>query len=214
MEDFKELDQFKSDWKNLKVDKKYSNKEIFSMLKRKSTSAVRWIFLLSVIELVLGVVALSFIGFSQYHKDTVKALGDWSIPYEGLMIIAYIITFYFIYKFFIAFKKIKVESSVQALSKQIINFRKTVMQYIYFNLGMGLIITPFAIARTLGMLNPEDQEKLQDPNTFWAFVLMVVLVVIIYFVFIVLYFYLVYGTFLRRLKNNLIALKEVKKDTN
>ena len=51
-------------------------------------------------------------------------------------IVGYVIIVYFIFKFYLNYKKINTTDSARALMKKIITTRKTVMQYVWFNLGL------------------------------------------------------------------------------
>ena len=93
-----ELEILKKDWK--KVDSRYpklSYDDIYKMILKKSSSIVKWIFIISILEFVFWTV----ISFALKDADFNKKFESYNaqnimIPF---MILGYIILAYFFYKF-------------------------------------------------------------------------------------------------------------------
>lgn len=213
-----DLDRLKKIWtEQIGEEENYTSGRIFAMLKTKSSSSVRWIFIISLIELLVGVSFLIYAGFqmdfTHHHHRLISVFGDtWTFVYEGMNILVYVVTIYFIIQFFNHYRKIKVQSSVANLSKQIVNFRKQVNQYIWFNLAMFTLLFPFSVGLGKGDFVRGYIEGFQSSHGAGAEVAepsvsLLILVSIVCFVLLLglflLYYRFVYGTFLSRLKENL-----------
>jgi hypothetical protein len=137
-----ELDLLKQDWKKRENEfRQYNEKEIYEMLHKKSSSIVKWIFIISVLELAL------WIGLSLFMKksgtlDDFKAIDkiDFLTISE---VISYAIIIFFIALFYINYRKINTTSSVNELIKSIIRTRKTVQTYIKVVIGYTILSTFF-----------------------------------------------------------------------
>lgn len=138
--------------------------------------------------------------------NTLQTSSDY-IPYvyRALNIIVLIVSIIFVYYFFKSYRKIQVQSSVMDLTKQIINFRKRVNYFIYFNLGIFLIIFSILIFIILSSSYSFDWISM---NGFFVFI-SIASIFAICFGLLYLYYYLIYGIFLRRLKQNIKDLKSV-----
>ncbi len=203
------LDSLKKAWKSQVEEKKYSSDEIFKMLKRKSISSVKWVFIISLIELFLTVIAYIFMfsnfSITDYHEELMKSMGYWGVVYEILSFFVYGVTFLFIYFFFKIYKSIKVQSSIKDLSQDIISFRRLVNYFIYFNLIMIFVLIGIAIVPMLSS-NPELADVEWTSSTGIGIIVGMTLTLFVFIGLSWLYYYIVYGTFQRRLKRNLREL--------
>ena len=127
-----ELELLKKDWQENQKFPKLSKQEIYALLHKKSSSIVKWIFILSLIEFGFWTVLALFMKdteaqqrFDSYEMDHIM------IPF---MVIGYLILGYFFVTFYKNYKKISSTDSVKLLMKNILNTRKTVKQYVLFNL--------------------------------------------------------------------------------
>lgn len=207
------LDSFKEAWKSQSSEKTYEYQDIFNMLKRKSITSVKWIFIVSLIEISIAVVMYIYM-FSndeiyRLHLQLLDDIGNFAYVFEVITFIVYGITGYFIYKFYKSYKQIKVQSSVKELSNDIINLRKTVNQFIYFNCIVLFIVC-------LLLIIPQMQQLAQDEGILWTSskgLTIIGLTAAIFLVslgFLWLYYFIVYGTFQRRLKRNLKELNNLE----
>jgi type II secretory pathway component PulF len=121
---------------------------------------------------------------------------------------------YFIYKFYTNYKKINATDSINHLLKNILNSRKTVKQYVNYNLLMiGFILIVAFVAQT--MYEPKLQEIIHkfgsNSNKGYVIVFGIYFVFILVFTFIIWLFYrLIYGFLMRRLKQNYNELQKIE----
>lgn len=210
-----ELELLKKDWKK-QGDKlpKLTHKELYSMLLKKSSSIVKWIFIISLLEFVFWtILSLSLKGtesmarFEEYGADTI---------FIGLSIVSYIILAYFFYRFYMNYKNISATDDVRSLMKNILRTRKTVKQYVGFNL-IFLFISTFTI---LGIQFNKDEQMLSvmeqasangELFKFYATTILATLIVLgIAIGLILLLYYLIYGILLKRLNKNYDELKKLE----
>ncbi|PHR70198.1 MAG: hypothetical protein COA67_08705 [Lutibacter sp.] len=215
-----ELDKLKGAWKNQDYSKhKVSTNDIYKMLHMKSSSYVKWIFYISIIELGLGFLISSISYFTDSHKDSMelfKELGVYSY-YIVAIVISTTVVLYFIYKFYQMFKRIEVSDSVKNLMKTILKTRKIVKQYIYFNLGFAFIL--IEVTLSFGMIQSYlkiaiDKGEINPVIPLKAYIIGGVLTILIGLIIIGIFwgiYQLLYGILLRRLNKNYKELKQLDK---
>lgn len=209
-----ELELLKKDWQENQKFPKLSKQEIYALLHKKSSSIVKWIFILSLIEFSFWTILGFFMKdteaqqrFDSYEMDHI------SIP---LMVIGYLILGYFFVIFYKNYKKISSTDSVKLLMKNILNTRKTVKHYVLFNLVF--IYISLAIGVWIEMdKNPDFQlitSKFTETNEYlmmYGIVALLTLLMMVVLTGILLgFYYLVYGILLKRLKKNYKVLKEIE----
>lgn len=208
-----ELDLLKRDWKkNEHSFPKITEQEIYAMLHRKSSSIVKWIFIISILEMV----AWSLISLCTADENYLKTLESYHIKslVATFTVINYIVIFSFIFLFYRNFKSINTTDSVKSLMKSILKTRKTVQYYIWYNLVMiGIIFITMMVATFIyderfnkmsGQFEGNDQSIL-----FWMMILGFTVVFFAIFVGGIWLFYrLIYGYLLRRLYKNYEELKK------
>lgn len=194
-----QLDLLKKDWKKQEGSlPKYSFDELSKLIHKKSSSIVKWIFIISVLELVIPYLIHLFVGFDD-SKSLYSELGLATFL-KVFYIFAYIVVFYFIYRFYINYKSISASLSTKSLMTNIIKTRRTVKHYIWFNLALVPILGGVVLYKTFNL--PEFQDKLpEDANAFMLFILAVILIAIASFIIWGIY-QLLYGILLRRLQKN------------
>ena len=209
-----ELDLLKKDWD--KSTKKYPNlskEEIYSIISKRSSSIVKWIFIISILEFILW-TALSFFGDSTEVLEKIQA-NDFEFIYYTMIIISYIIIFVFMYLFYNNYRNIAVTENTKVLMEQILKTRKTVKQYVIYNLSMMALVILLGIIMELST-SPETQILLTDieskgENNIFIFYLIITIVSLIAIAVILSlflgFYYLIYGLLLKRLKKNYKELK-------
>ena len=118
-----ELDKLKNDWKKGgNKFPKFSEQEIYAMLHKRSSSIVKWILIISVIEFVFW-IALSLLlrDNPQMRKMNDLNLSKIIIPLE---IINYVIISVFVILFYKNYIKIKVTDNAKTLMKSILSTRR------------------------------------------------------------------------------------------
>ena len=210
-----ELDLLKKDWqKDTDAYPKLTYNDIYKMLLKRSSSIVKWIFIISIIEFVF------WIGISFLLKDT-KSMERYN-AYDAdmvlipLAVIGYIVLIYFFYLFFKNYRTISVTDSAKILMENILKTRQTVKHYVAFNLV-------FLIASVIVVLFIEfDQDPLiitqvqkaaanGEVFKFYAvFILTTMLFLAVAIGVLLLFYWLVYGILLGRLNKNYKELKKLE----
>lgn len=191
-----ELDKLKNDWK--KAENNYptfSEKEIYAMLHKKSSSIVKWILIISVIEFAfwaVSAVVSSFIG------------AELPAFIEVLDYINYGVLIAFISVFYLNYRKISAQSPVKQLLENIINVRRVVKFYVIYN----LCIISFALIYALAVYK-DDYGDTVNRQEYFVLATGVVFIVV---VFLLIYFIyrLLYGRLLNKLNQNYIELQKIK----
>lgn len=210
-----ELELLKKDWQKREADlPKLSYEQIYPMTKKKSSSIVKWIFYISIIEFVFW-AGINVIFSGPETMEELKAMHIHKVIMV-LNVINYVIILYFIYKFYTNYKKISFTDSSRNLMKTILKVKRTVTQYVWFNL---IIFTTYLIINMYGVLlyGPEGQKIVeaasQDGNSmaFWAMVIGISIVFTAVILFLIWLFYkLLYGILLKRLRKNYNELKRLE----
>ncbi len=213
-----ELDLLKKDWKkNENSFEQVSEVDIYKMLHKKSSSIVKWIFYISLIELLFGFVLNIVLSFTKYDEQNIALFKKWEIYnfYILLSVVLYAVVFYFIYKFYLNYKKICVIDNTKQLLSTILNTRKVVKHYVIFNLtSFALIfITIFTVGFYHVYIDTMLEKGVEHPEISLKVVAVSALVIVIItsiFTFVFWLFYkLLYGILLRRLFKNYNELKKI-----
>src|SRR5690606_8380785 len=105
-----ELDLLKKEWKKSERNlSKLSYEDIYKMILKTSSSSVRWIFYISLLELGLGLLIILF-----YHPNIGKQI---QLPgfIDFFSYISIPVLLYFAYRFFQNYRNISTTSSVKDL---------------------------------------------------------------------------------------------------
>ncbi|MBZ9652955.1 hypothetical protein [Psychroflexus montanilacus] len=198
-----ELDLIKKDWQErTKELPKYSREELMPMLHKKSSSSVKWIFIISVLEFTFWIVVELF-AFSEDQNDMIENLGMtdfWTVT----KYLNYIVLIIFIALFFINYKRIQIYNSAKQVMKQIIKTRKTVKIYVGYNI-IGLAIT--FIITCLKFI--EYQSELSEKEL-WIFAGIMTLFLVLIIGFFLLFYRIIYGIITRKLYKNYKILSKIE----
>lgn len=190
------LDNYKKAWKNQPEEtSKFSSIEIYKMAHSKSSSIVKWIFIIGVLEFVILNSMYFFIDMDEALKEYEKLGLEDFVFYS--QIAAYVILFYFLWMFYQNYIKISTIDSTKMLMKKIIKTRKTVRNYVLFNLSyMALVMLVFTIAS----INVNFDEF----NTKQILLIAVSTLIATFLILGVLWLFyqLLYGILLRKLNRN------------
>ncbi len=196
----KELEDLKNKWAKQDFSQSYSKEEIKGFLQKKSTHSIKWIFYLSIVEFVLylsfPLLVPNYIKSFDYYKSL--NLFEFSIV---TTVLGYVLLLYFMWHFFQNYKKISVANSIKDHLSAILNTRRAVNQYFYFNVAILIIFTIVVLVAALE--RDKNMIALQEENNSLIMIIFMIgiLIAIILGLFGLLY-YFVYGRFLRPLKNN------------
>lgn len=209
-----ELELLKKDWKKQEGSfHQISENEIYGMLHKGSSSIVKWILIISVLELILWISISLLTNDDNYLKKLELYHLDTLMPV--MSVISYGVILFFIFLFFKNYKAINTTDNVKQLMKNILKTRKTVKYYVWYNLGMTAIsmiivfIFQFMYDPSINKMINNASSNI-DPNTFYCIMLLVYAVVIIVFIGLIWLFYrLLYGILMRRLQKNYDELKKI-----
>lgn len=206
-----ELELLKKDWKKQEGNYPHlSYDQIYKMLWTKSSSIVKWIFVISILEFLFWAVITIIFADNEYWNEMERIhLKEFTIL---LYIIHYGITFSFIYRFYRNYQKISAIDTASRLMRNILNTRKTVKYYIGYVListaVTTLIYTFFTFYYHAIQTEVQDTSQYNFTLAQWGIFLGFVILFLILFLGIIWIFYrLLYGILLKRLNNNYRELK-------
>jgi len=208
-----ELELLKNDWRKQDANyPKLSYDQIYKMLWKKSSSIVKWIFVISVLELFISTFLSVFFTGDNYWEQLEKYnLKQFT---EILFIIGYAITFFFIFMFYRNYKKISVTDDAATLMQNILKTRKTVKYYIaYVLIYNGLTAIVVFSYMIYFHINSQDQTltKYSFDTLDWIKFIAVGLIVLTLFLGLIWLFYrLLYGILLKKLHKNYKELKKLE----
>jgi hypothetical protein len=207
----KELDLLKKDWKkNADSFEQISEIEIYNMIHRKSSSIVKWILIISLLEISFWTFSNIFINTDDVlqkinHPEIVLAL-------EFLTYFNYVVVLIFVFIFYKNYKTISTTVATKSLMSAILRTRKTVQYYVWYNLGM-IVVTSILSFFVAFVYNPDMaflKEKLAVNGKAMFVTFGILILIILGFLGIFWCFYrLLYGTLLRRLYTNYKELKKI-----
>lgn len=208
-----ELDLLKKDWNKQQGNyPKLSYDQIYKMIWKRSHSIVKWIFYISLIELLFATILNIVFSGDKYWKDFEK--NNLADIVTVLYVVSYAITFYFIYRFYKNYKRISATDDASTLMKNIIKTRRTVKYYIaYVLISSGITVVGISAYMILNHTHNgvEDISKYSFEAMDWLrFIGISALVLTIFLGLIWLFYRLLYGILLRRLKKNYIELKKLE----
>ncbi|WP_026934665.1 hypothetical protein [Christiangramia echinicola] len=208
-----DLDLLKEDWKKQEKSLPHlSYNEIYKMIWKKSSSIVKWIFVISILEFFLGAILNIVLADKEYWQQMEKYnLTEFTII---VYIVSYLITFYFIYRFYRNYKRISTTDNASLLMKNILRTRKTVKYYIGFILissGIVFLITMTLMLRNHAIDAESTTRDMSFDTTQWLiFIGGTLLALAILLGVIWLIYRVVYGILLRRLYKNYKELKKLE----
>lgn len=212
-----ELELLKKDWQKKEEHlPKLGFDEIHKMTWKKSSSVVKWILIISILELVLpNLLLLLPTGTEDWSS---KSLGLMANYYKAFSILYYVVVLYFIYLFYKRYKEISVLDNSKNLMRKIIKTRKTVKHYVIFCLSMILVFFTIFIINFYvndnvllsieGIAEKAEEVSLEKLKTMavWVFALGG----IAFALFMGGVYFLLYGLLLRKLKFNYKELKRLE----
>lgn len=209
-----ELDKLKGAWKAQDYSKyKVSSTDIVKMLHAKSSSYVKWIFYISIIEVVLINSLLLFTDIDK-SMEIFDGMGLHNF-FLFSTILSYAIIVGFIFIFYKNYKTIKADNNAKTLMNNIIRTRKTVKYYIYYNIG-AIVLSSTYIYYVI-FSNEENirlykqvadiGDDFSNTELLFTFIISIIVAITLF----LLFYRLIYGILLRRLKKNYKELEHLDK---
>jgi len=210
-----ELELLKKDWSTREQKHpRLSYNDIYNMLFKRSTSIVKWIFIISIGELLLW-TGLSLLT-PKSSIEVLEKLG--AIQFLWVTnIIHYLVFITFIYLFYKNYKTIKVTDSTKQLMVSIIKTRKTVKYFVIYNVVAFALILIFITllyyikSDVLLDIIAEQYGPVVETSSFLTYFFVIQVVFGLIMLGLLLLFYrLVYGILLRKLKKNHKELEKIE----
>ncbi|WP_431166451.1 hypothetical protein [Tenacibaculum halocynthiae] len=190
------LDKYKKAWDNQpKETNKVSKVDIYKMAQSKSSSIVKWIFIIGLLELIIPLSMYLFFDLDKLD-DTYAKLGLANYAFYS-QIILYPVVLVFLFLFYKNYKNIYTTDTTKELMQKILKTRKTVRNYIFLNLGYAFITLIVVVFATI---------KTQFSNLGTKEIIITSLVSIAFGILLIgciwLIYQLLYGILLRKLNKN------------
>ena len=193
------LDSIKDIWKNQgESNIRFTQDDIHGMVQKKSSSIVKWILIISLLEFILPNLAFVFTDFGATRLFYEKFGLENTMNFYAILHIVIILGF--IYIFYKNYKNISSESNVKILLSNILKTRSTVKYYIYYNLTiMGIIgLHMFYVVYD----SPQFLQELpENSNMLMIWIISITLLVVTLLIFW-LFYRIIYGFLLKKLKKN------------
>jgi len=191
------LETYKQAWKNQSEKNKntISRDEIFKIMHKKSSSIVKWLFIISICEFALLTTSYYFFDF----KEIITLYQNLGL--EDFFILSsicfYILLFYFLYQFYRNYRNISVIESNKKLMLKILKTRKTVKNYVAFNL-LYIVITFSALSIAYFLQIKQEVTNTKSLIIFSTTILILALFIGLFW----LIYQLAYGILLKKLNKN------------
>ena len=212
-----ELELLKRDWQQRERDlPKLSYEQIHRMIWKRSSSLVRWIFYVSIIEFIAPHLLYIVPSFREgLSYELAESLGI-SVPLYILTVLQYGVALYFIFRFYLGYREISVLDTTGNLMKGILKIRKTVLHYVIFSLGMILLVFAIFIEGMFFSNNLIDQLHLSSQSNIdankikWLVMGIMALMGIIFTGIVGGVYYFIYGMLTRKLNKNYQELEKLE----
>ena len=212
-----ELDLLKKDWNKPQNYPKISEEHIYGMLHKNSSSTVKWILIISIFELSLGLILNFGLSFTKYDLDNTKYMKDFGIYgyYQIFMVFMYVVILYFIVRFYLMYRKVSTTDSTKLLMSSILKTRKTVQNYILFNLVtiavVFIAIFAYGLKKQIIKATLENGGNIASipDSVYIVSILVAIVVTAIVLIAVWLFYKLLYGFLLKKLKKNYEELKKI-----
>ena len=202
-----DLAQYKKVWKGQpKEANEVSTLEIYKMTQSKSTSIVKWIFIVGLLEftffLVLNLILLEPNYNEIFGNVNLTQFINFSYYFNYLVVALFLIIFYRNYV------SVSTVDDTKTLMKKIIKVRKTVKFYIFYNVFINILmliiynIIIFNSPDTIKIILSNYEMALDESQMMTVYIISQVIAVVMILLFLFLLYYLLYGTLLKKLKKN------------
>lgn len=210
-----QLDILKSKWQSQVSDyPTYSKEQLAGLIAKKSSSIVKWLFFIAVGEILLF-TALNLWSINHDSQERVTTVLGKEIFY-GSNIFHYLVVAFFVYLFWNNYKKISATQPAKSLMSRILKTRSTMKWYIWYNIiyiiVFGMIAALLMLNRDPEMINLLNQASDKDGEMVFLLIYFGVFLVVFLVICGLLYLFysLIYGILLSRLRKNYRELKKME----
>lgn len=213
-----ELELLKKDWRKKEEHlPRLTYEEIYKMIWKRSSSLVRWIFYISIIEFLLPHLLYLIPSFREgMNYDFSRKLGIENLLIV-LTVIQYLVAIYFIFQFYKRYREISVLEDAQKLIQRIFRTRRTVKHYVIFCLSIVLLIFAVFVAgiymdeNLMETLDLDAKTQQMDPGQLkWIMMGVMAAAGIVFTALIGVIYFLLYGLLTRKLYRNYQELKRME----
>lgn len=210
-----DLAEYKKAWENQPEDKnKLSALEIYKMTQAKSTSIIKWIFIIGSLEFLLWIV-LNVI-FSQlnyldiYEELHLMKFINFVYYFNFIILAMFLVIFYRNYT------SVSSVDNTKTLIRKIIRVRKTVKFYVYYNILSTIvlmIVFNIIIANTPGAIETIFKHQsidIKPSQLMTVYIISQAIAMVVVLVFLFLFYYLLYGLLLKKLNRNYKELTKLE----
>lgn len=211
-----QLELLKKQWQSSEQELPHlSYTDIYNMLLKKSSSIVKWIFYISIAEILFWTL-LSFLvpeSSTKFSDD----IGLHNVLF-GVNVLNYTVFGFFIILFYRNYRKISTTDSIKDLMRNILRTRKTVKYFVIYNvttsvlLILGINIFYYFNQDMVFQFMTEDYgiTNISQERFMNMFFVIQILFGIVMIGFILLFYRIVYGILLQRLHKNYKELKKIE----
>ena len=211
-----ELEILKKQWQSQEqVLPHLSYNDIYKMLLKKSSSIVKWIFYISIAEILFWTL-LSFL----VPESSTKFSDDIGLHniLLGVNVLNYSVFGFFIILFYINYRKISTTDSIKDLMRNILRTRKTVKYFVIYNVSASILLIIginfyyYVNQDIVFRFMTEDYgiSNISQERFMKMFFVIQILFGIVMIGFVLLFYRIVYGILLRRLYKNYKELKKIE----
>lgn len=188
-----ELDSLKKAWKEQEIES-FDRDTILGMLRQKSSSIAKWIFIVCICEFIIMNLILIFL------PEDSENYGDYYDLISSIeTVLNLLLTVFFIGLFFKNYRKINSGDNVVTLLKNILKARRSVEYYIYIN----IVISAFSILHEVYWLTYSKGDS-------WVVLIFGALFFVPIGIGLVYLFYqLLYGFLLKKLRKNYVEIMKL-----
>jgi hypothetical protein len=203
----KELDLLKKDWKKSENSfELVSESAIYRMIHKKSSSIVKWILIISILEVLL------WTGISVFYNsdESLKKIKSENLIYyfKYLTELNYVVVAIFIYMFYRNYRAISTITSTKQLMGDIMKTRKTVQYYVWYNLGI-IAISMILVFVMVFTADPKLHQLSSKSNGLLLLIVFCTICILGVVGLFWLFYRLIYGILLQKLYKNYNELKNI-----
>ena len=206
-----ELEFLKNSWKKTQNNyPEYKKEELYTMLHKKSSSVVKWIFIISFIELLL-ISGLDLLLKTRGNDD--ELLHKFHVYYiiKTLTYIHYAVIIGFIVTFYKSFKRVSLTDNLKKLMADILYVKKVTNLYVIYNIT-GMIVTAIIYSIGAALYDPIFTNNAYNIDAYKIYLIFGLAIFIIFGILIGGYYILyrlVYGRLIKKLAKNYDELKKL-----
>lgn len=208
------LELLKKDWKKQESSfPQIKTDALYKMIHQRSSSLTKWILIIAIIEFIFW-VGINVVTSTKESIENLKQLHFYKINIV-LTVINFSIILYFIYRFFINYKRIQTTDNTRQLMRKILKVRRTVNYYVIYNLTF-LFVSAIMVMTAMYFYDPRVKELLKISEsghgriTSWGLILLSAGFIILLITVFWLFYKLLYGILMRRLKRNYKELNKLE----